>query len=110
MYGLKYSHIRIKAQQLKISIVKIMKILTDWKIQKFFLRKFISFGNISNQTQNWHIKRGRGLKSSINESKIIMYFRDCNANRAVQEKQYSAVASNAKVLMKIVGLEAKLKS
>ena len=30
--------------------------------------------------------------------------------RAMQEKQYSAVASNAKVLMKLVGLEAKVKS
>ena len=27
--------------------------------------------------------------------------------RAMQEKQYSAVASNAKVLVKLVGLEAK---
>ena len=27
-----------------------------------------------------------------------------------QEKQYSAVASNAKVLMKLIGLEAKIKS
>ena len=27
--------------------------------------------------------------------------------RAMQEKQYSAVASNAKVLMKLVGLETK---
>ena len=30
--------------------------------------------------------------------------------RAMQEKQYSAVASNAKVLMKLVRLEAKVKS
>ena len=30
--------------------------------------------------------------------------------RAMQEKQYSAVASNAKVLMKLIGLEAKIKS
>ena len=30
--------------------------------------------------------------------------------RAMCEKQYSAVASNAKVLMKLVGLEAKVKS
>ena len=30
--------------------------------------------------------------------------------RALQEKQYSAVATNAKVLMKIIGLEAKIKS
>ena len=29
--------------------------------------------------------------------------------RAMQEKQYSAVASNAKVLMKLIGLEAKIK-
>ncbi len=31
-------------------------------------------------------------------------------HRAMQEKQYSAVTSNAKVLMKLVGLEAKVKS
>ena len=30
--------------------------------------------------------------------------------RAMQEKQYFAVASNAKVLMKLIGLEAKIKS
>ena len=30
--------------------------------------------------------------------------------RAMQEKQYSEVASNAKVLMKLIGLEAKIKS
>ena len=30
--------------------------------------------------------------------------------RAMQEKQYSAIASNAKVLMKLVGLEAKIKN
>ena len=29
---------------------------------------------------------------------------------AMKEKQYSAVASNAKVLMKLIGLEAKIKS
>ena len=28
-------------------------------------------------------------------------------HRAMQEKQYSSVASNAKVLMKLVGLETK---
>ena len=28
---------------------------------------------------------------------------------AMREKQYSAVASNAEVLMKLVGLEAKIK-
>ena len=31
-------------------------------------------------------------------------------HRAMQEKQYSALASNAKVLMKLVGLESKIKS
>jgi hypothetical protein len=30
--------------------------------------------------------------------------------RAMQEKQYSAFASNAKVLMKLIGLEAKIKN
>ena len=30
--------------------------------------------------------------------------------KAKQEKQYSAVASNAKVLMKLIGLGAKIKS
>ena len=29
-------------------------------------------------------------------------------HRAMQEKQYYAVASNAKVLMKLIGLEAKI--
>jgi len=29
---------------------------------------------------------------------------------AMQEKQYSAVASNAKVLMKLIGLESKIKN
>ena len=30
--------------------------------------------------------------------------------RAIQEKQYSIVTSNTKVLMKLIGLEAKIKS
>ena len=30
--------------------------------------------------------------------------------RAMQDKQYSAIGSNAKVLMKLIGLEAKIKS
>ena len=30
--------------------------------------------------------------------------------RAMQDKQYSAVASNAKVLMKLIGLDTKIKS
>tara|TARA_B100000212_G_scaffold260200_1_gene200136 strand:+ start:305 stop:550 length:246 start_codon:yes stop_codon:yes gene_type:complete len=30
--------------------------------------------------------------------------------RAMKEKQYSAVASNSKVLMKLIGLEEKIKS
>ena len=30
--------------------------------------------------------------------------------RAMQEKQYSAVATNAKVLMKLIGLEPKINS
>ncbi len=30
--------------------------------------------------------------------------------RAIKEKQYSAVMSNAKVLMKLIGLDAKIKS
>ena len=30
--------------------------------------------------------------------------------RAMQEKQYSAVAYNAKVLKKLIGLESKIKS
>ena len=29
---------------------------------------------------------------------------------AMKEKQYSAVASNAKVLMKLIGLESKIKN
>ena len=39
----------------------------------------------------------------INTLETAMY-------RAMQEKQYSAVANNAKVLMKLIGLEPKIKS
>ena len=35
---------------------------------------------------------------------------ETSMHRAMQEKQYSAVASNAKVLMKWIGLEEKVKS
>ena len=31
-------------------------------------------------------------------------------HRAMQEKLYSAIANNAKVLMKLIGIEAKIKS
>ena len=31
-------------------------------------------------------------------------------HRAMKETQFSAVASNAKVIMKLIGLEAKIKS
>ena len=31
-------------------------------------------------------------------------------DKAIQEKQYSIVPNNAKVLIKLVGLEAKIKS
>ncbi len=48
------------------------------------------------------IKSGKLLKrfklTPINNQRII---------KLIQEKQYSGVASNAKVLMKLVGLEAK---
>ena len=38
-----------------------------------------------------------------------MYF-ETAMYRAMQEKQYSAVASNVKVLMKLIGLETKIGS
>ena len=44
--------------------------------------------------------------SALNESKIICTS-ETTMYRVMREKQYSAVASNAKVLMKLVGLEAK---
>ena len=48
------------------------------------------------------IKLGKLLKkfklTPINNQRII---------KSIQEKQYSGVASNAKVLMKLVGLETK---
>ena len=51
------------------------------------------------------IKLGKLLKrfklTPINNQRII---------KSIQEKQYSGVASNAKVLMKLVGLEAKIKN
>ena len=40
----------------------------------------------------------------------LMCILETAMHREMQEKQYSAVASNAKVLMKLIGLEAKIKS
>ncbi len=51
----------------------------------------------------------RGLKSSRNYGELIFTF-ETAMHRAMQEKQYSEVAINAKVLMKLVGLETKVKS
>ena len=51
----------------------------------------------------------RGLKSSRNYGELICTF-ETAMHRAMQEKHYSAVASNAKVLKKLIGLEAKIKS
>ena len=40
----------------------------------------------------------------------LLYTLETAMHRAMQEKQYSAVASNAKVLIKLIGLEAKIKN
>ena len=40
----------------------------------------------------------------------IIFTLETAMHRAIQERKYSAVASNAKVLMKLIGLEAKIKS
>ena len=40
----------------------------------------------------------------------LIYTLETSMHRAMEEKRYSAVASNAKVLMKFIGLEAKIKS
>ena len=58
------------------------------------------------------------LKDDIEEGDLnrpemiakLISFLETAMHRAMQEKQYSAVASNAKVLMKLVGLEAKVKT
>ena len=42
-------------------------------------------------------------------AKLVCTF-ETAIHRAMQEKQYFAVASNAKVLMKLIGLEVKIKS
>ena len=41
---------------------------------------------------------------------ILVFTLETAIFRVKQEKQYSAVVSNAIVLMKLVGLEAKIKS
>ena len=38
----------------------------------------------------------------------LIYTLETAMYRGIQEKQYSAVASNVKVLMKLIGLEAKI--
>ena len=40
----------------------------------------------------------------------LVFTLENSIHRAMEEKQYSAVASNAKVLMQLIGLEAKIKS
>tara|TARA_A100001011_G_scaffold71176_1_gene72948 strand:- start:1105 stop:1239 length:135 start_codon:yes stop_codon:yes gene_type:complete len=40
----------------------------------------------------------------------LLYTLETAMYKAMQEKQYSPVASNAKVLMKLIGLESKIKS
>ena len=40
----------------------------------------------------------------------LICFLETKMHKAIQEKQYSEVASNAKVLMKVISLEAKIKS
>ena len=40
----------------------------------------------------------------------LLFTLETTMHKAMQEKQYSAVTSNSKVLMKLVGLEAKVKS
>ena len=42
-------------------------------------------------------------------TKLVFTLRNA-MHRAMQEKQFSAIASNTKVLMKLIGLEAKIKS
>ena len=51
------------------------------------------------------IKKG-GLNRTEMTSKLVCTL-ETAMHRAMQEKQYSAVASNAKVLIKLVGLDAK---
>ena len=65
-------------------------------------------------TSNVHIL----LKDDIEEGDLnrpemiakIICTLETAMHRAMQEKQYWAVATNAKVLMKLIGLEAKIKS
>ena len=40
----------------------------------------------------------------------LIYTLETAMHRAMREKQYSGVGSNAKVLIKLVGSEAKIKS
>ena len=58
-------------------------------------------------TERWYWERG--LKSYWNEGKFSCTL-ETAMYRAMREKQYSTVASNKKVLMKLIGLEAKIKS
>ena len=49
---------------------------------------------------NFSIKKEGFIPLSLDRLSIVF-------NIALQEKQYSAVASNAKVLMKLIGLDTK---
>ena len=49
------------------------------------------------------LKRPEKIAKLVNTLETAMYI-------AMQEKQYSAFASKTKVLMKLIGLEAKIKN
>ena len=53
------------------------------------------------------IKEGN-LNSPETITKLIFTLGNA-MHRSIQEKQFSAIASNAKVLMKLIGLESKIK-
>ncbi len=71
-------------------------------IYPFIFKKLSSF-SIKNDIEEGDLNRPEMTAKLVCTLKTAMF-------RAMQEKQYSAVAINAKVLMKLVGLEAKVKS
>ena len=71
-------------------------------IYPFIFKKLSSF-SIKNYIEKGEFNRPEMTAKLICTLETVMY-------RAMQEKQYSADQCNAKVLMKLIGLEAKIKS
>ena len=110
---------RATKQETELRVAHASGLVAEWQAYSSIASLVVAKYGISRRkarqiTSNAHLL----LKDDIEEgdlnrpemkAKLVCTLENA-MHRAMREKQYSAVASNAKVLMKLVGLEAKIKS